>query len=186
MDFKKSITAEEEQRISVFHDIMREPLDSRYYPIQNTLIKKGFFKAPAGLKHHGTAEGDLFEHSKEVTLLLLYHTNKLNLKWENSWSPYIVGMFHDLCKTDDYVYNEENGKWEWNEQSLLTGHGDKSVILAQSLLPLTEEEMYCIRWHMGAFDEKKNWNKYSNACEQYPNVLYTHIADMVASQIKGI
>lgn len=39
---------------------------------------------------------------------------------------------------------------------------------------------------MGAFDEKENWNFYGRAIEKYPNVLYTHIADMIVSRIKNI
>ena len=53
-------------------------------------------------------------------------------------------------------------------------------------LKLTDEEIACIRWHMGAFDEKENWKHYSYAVSQYPNVLYTHTADMIASQIHNI
>lgn len=44
----------------------------------------------------------------------------------------------------------------------------------------------CIRWHMGAFDERENWKYYSAAVKKYPNVLYTHVADMTASQIIGV
>ena len=46
--------------------------------------------------------------------------------------------------------------------------------------------MLCIRWHMGAYDDEKNWNILGRAIEEYPNVLYTHTADMIASRVKGI
>ena len=46
--------------------------------------------------------------------------------------------------------------------------------------------MLCIRWHMGAFDDKENWNSYGRACTAYPNVLYTHTADMIAARILGV
>jgi len=48
---------------------------------------------------------------------------------------------------------------------------------------LTDEEIACIRWHMGAFDDKERWNNYRYAITQFPNVLYTHTADMIASTI---
>ena len=51
---------------------------------------------------------------------------------------------------------------------------------------LTQEEIFCIRWHMGAFDDKENWNSYGRACTVYPNVLYTHTADMIAARIEGV
>ena len=59
------------------------------------------------------------------------------------------------------------------------GPGSKPV-------PLTEEEMLCIRWHMGAFDDKENWNSYGRAVTNFPNVLYTHTADMIAARILGV
>lgn len=39
---------------------------------------------------------------------------------------------------------------------------------------------------MGAYDDKSVWNNLGAAIEQYPNVLYTHTADMVASRVRGI
>lgn len=61
------------------------------------------------------------------------------------------------------------------------------MFLLQSIImehiQLTDEELYCIRWHMGAFDDTENWKYYSGAIEKYPNVLYTHTADMVAAKI---
>ena len=51
---------------------------------------------------------------------------------------------------------------------------------------LTEEEILCIRWHMGAYDDKENWNTIGAAIEKYPNVLFTHTADMMAARIVGI
>ena len=44
----------------------------------------------------------------------------------------------------------------------------------------------CIRWHMGAFDDKENWNSYGRAVTNFPNVLYTHTADMAAARILGV
>lgn len=146
----------------------------------------GYFTAPASAGHHGNREGGLFDHSQAVAHTLWTLTIELDLKWERPGSPYIIGMLHDLCKCDQYVRSEaEPDKWVYSNDQLLTGHGEKSVILAQKLLPLTEEEILCIRWHMGAFDDQKNWGAYSRAVENYPNVLWTHTADMVASHILG-
>lgn len=154
------------------------------------LNKMAFFTAPASTKYHGNYMGGLFDHSYEVTKALVNLTEKLDLRWCRPHSPYIVGLFHDLCKTDAYVYGE-GGRYEYNKEMLLTGHGDKSVILAQKILSaigttLTTEEILCIRWHMGAFDDKENWSAYGLACTKYPNVLYAHTADMIASKIVGI
>ena len=171
--------------------------------LANKLEKMNFFVAPASINHHGNHDGGLYEHCSEVTFQLLYLTKRLDLTWNRPESPYIVGMLHDLCKCDDYVklpveikwgdrvtctYNSPTEKhWEYNKNSLLPGHGEKSVIMAQNIYGyLTEEEIMCIRWHMGAFDDKANWQYYSGAVAKYPNVLFTHTADMIASQISTI
>ena len=154
--------------------------------LTNGLRDMGYFKAPASVNHHGNYDGGLFDHSWAVMEALENLTYRLNLKWERKESLYIVGLLHDLCKCNSYVYNEEAGQWEYNNNITINGHGELSVILAQQLIQLTEEEMLCIRWHMGAYDDKKNWNILGRAIEEYPNVLYTHTADMIASRIQGI
>lgn len=170
------------------------------------LEAEGFYEAPASKGHHGAYKGGVFDHSLQVTYELINLTDKLGLKWERKESPAIVGMLHDLCKIDDYILvpdeeivrtqtiTEEDTKvpivtgchYEWNRQQLLDGHGEKSCILALRYMDLTDEELMCIRYHMGAFEGEKKWDKYSAAVKKYPNVLYTHTADMIASQIKGV
>ena len=49
-----------------------------------------------------------------------------------------------------------------------------------------DEEIMCIRYHMGAFTDKSEWNDYTRAVSQYPNVLWTHQADMLASHVAGV
>lgn len=149
------------------------------------LIEHDFFIAPASTKHHGDYEGGLFDHSYEVANTLIDLTAKNNLSWGRPESPLIIGMFHDICKTDMYITNEDNG-FEYNPLTLYTGHGDKSILILASLIDLTDEEIACIRYHMGAFTENNQWNYYSNAIKNYPNVLWTHHADMIASHIKGV
>lgn len=158
--------------------------------LSNLLDELGYFTAPSAISHHSNYTGGLYDHSKQVATELQNLTDGLGLRWVRSDSPIIVGMLHDLCKCDDYVLTDE-GVWVYNKNKLLSGHGDKSVIMAQQVMTpaqggLTDEEMYCIRWHMGAFDDKEKWQCYSAAVKIYHNVLYTHTADMIASQIIGI
>ena len=63
---------------------------------------------------------------------------------------------------------------------------DHSFAVAKFLVQLTEEEIMCIRYHMGAFTDKSEWNDYTRAVHQYPNVLWTHQADMLASHVAGV
>lgn len=148
------------------------------------LLANGFFSAPASTKYHGSYEGGLFHHSFEVAQTLLELTKANNLVWERPESPLIVGMFHDLCKIDSYVAGMDG--WTYNNEALFKGHGDKSVMKLASLMKLTEEEVACIRYHMGAFTEKEEWQDYTRAIHAYPNVLWTHHADMIASHVRGV
>lgn len=166
-----------QDRIKIFSNLMDDYISNE---LKKWLIGNGFFDVPASINYHGAYTGGLFEHSFNVTNTLLSFTKRLDLKWEKERSPYIIGMFHDLCKIDNYVKN--NGIWCYNEQSK-EGHGSKSVSILSEFTDLTVEEINCIRWHMGAFDDKENWKYYGEAIEKYPNVLYTHTADMVAARI---
>lgn len=157
------------------------------------LDKIGFFTAPASTKYHGAYEGGLFDHSLAVAKSLVELTNKLGLTWEGKYSPGIVGMFHDFCKCDNYIVDPFNEivpvskRYIYNPDSVLPGHGDKSVIMLQKYLPINDEEIACIRWHMVAYEtDTKMWEYYGRAIEKYPNVLYTHTADMIASKILGV
>lgn len=179
------------ERIQSFIDFMNEngtPLIS--VDFLDWLIEKGFFTKPAAIKYHGNYTGGLFDHSKAVAEALVSFTEKLGLNWDNPRSPYIVGMFHDLCKIDDYITEtneeidgeDENVKWSYNDNKILKGHGDKSIMLLSQFINLTEEEIFCIRFHMGAY-ETENWDSYDKAIRKYETVLWTHTADMFASKI---
>lgn len=144
------------------------------------LKESGFMDTPASTKWHGACIGGLYRHSKAVAETLVNFTEKLNLHWKNERSPYIVGMFHDLCKIDQYI--ETDSGYGWNENTLLKGHGEKSVMLLSQFVALTEEEIMCIRYHMGAY-ETDDWKQFDLAIKKYPNVLFTHTADMYASKL---
>lgn len=152
--------------------------------IADWLEVNGFFKAPASTRFHGTRQGDLYRHSELVAQRLREYTDKLGLKWLRPCSPSVVGLFHDLCKIDAYTLNDDY-LWEYNKTQLIKGHGDKSIMLLSQFMTLTEEEILCIRYHMGAY-EKDDWEGYDLAIRKYPNVLYTHTADMAASKIDNI
>ena len=193
------MTEEIRERVATMLDIMKLDDDTPLLPIDmlDWLVNKGFFTAPASTKYHGAYEGGLYQHSVAVTKFLLRLTEDNKLIWRNERSPYIVGMFHDLCKIDQYRhpvigetlggdYIADNGKWEYNTNTLLKGHGEKSVMLLSQFYALTEEEICCIRYHMGAFTPKEEWNDYTGAIHAYPNVLWTHQADMLASHVAGV
>lgn len=150
-----------------------------------------FIKAPASTKYHGNYPGGLYEHSLTVTQSLMKLTENLELTWEREASPIIVGLFHDLCKIDAYErkFDVKGESIAYNHSSapVIDGHGEKSIIYLQKYVDLTDEEIACIRWHMGAYErDTSKWEYYDRAIRKYPNVLYTHTADMIASKIIDI
>lgn len=179
------------ERIKIFNSLVGDIVPPY---VKKDLLDKGFFVAPASTKYHGNYEGGLFDHSCAVMKTLVDLTEKNGLKWEIPGSPYIVGMFHDLCKIDQYrgsrckdgALHDHIVEWEYNQDTLLKGHGDKSVMLLSQYFQLTEEEIMCIRYHMGAFTDKEEWRDYTRAVHRYPNVLWTHHADMITSHVDGV
>ena len=173
-----------------FLNLMKLPNGTPLVPVDmiDYLVSHGFFTAPASTKYHGAHEGGLYRHSASVMEFLVQLTKDNDLHWQDERSPYIVGMFHDLCKIDQYLpfMDCESISWDYNPNTLLKGHGEKSVMLLSQFYTLTEEEICCIRYHMGAFTPKEEWNDYTGAIHAYPNVLWTHHADMLASHVAGV
>ena len=169
------------ERIEKFNNLMGDIVPPE---VKKDLLEKGFFTAPASTKYHGNYEGGLFDHSYTVARYLKNLTEDCCLDWQNPRSPLLVGMFHDLCKMDNYIWIGDH--YEYVNDTLLKGHGDKSVMVLAQYFKLTEEEIMCIRYHMGAFCDKSEWNDYTRAVHKYTNVLWTHQADMLASHVEGV
>lgn len=168
-------------RIAQYEAFMPKP----FYITAGVLDNLGFFTAPASVKFHGAYEGGLFDHSFMVAKYLVELTERLDLPWKRKGSPYLVGMFHDFCKCGFYIKEDEG--YRFNEDLIIPGHGDRSVIMLSKYTRLTDEEVACIRWHMGAYEtDTKLWNYYGRAVTAYPNVLFTHTADMFASKVIGV
>ncbi|MBR6982091.1 MAG: hypothetical protein IKH75_00935 [Ruminococcus sp.] len=167
-----------QDRIDTFDKHMNKIVSLEF---RDWLVDNGFFTQAASTKFHGAYEGGLFDHSLKVMSNLKLLTGRLDLEWERPESPYIIGMFHDLCKIDQYYKDGDAFKWRKTD---IPGHGDKSVLLLSRYMKLTREEVYCIRFHMGAFTDQKEWSSFTDAIHEFPNVHWTHCADMMASHIE--
>lgn len=134
------------------------------------LDASGFFNAPASTKFHLNYEGGLLEHSLSVCRIaimvrkqLIAIRPELEVKLPMD-SVYLITLLHDVCKAEIYKRatkrrKNEQGYWEdylgydVDYSDFPAGHGEKSVIvLLQSGLELTKEEIIAIRWHMNAWD----------------------------------
>lgn len=158
----------------------------RAVEVSKKLRQTSFYRMPASTKYHNNFEGGLFDHCTGVWANLEKLTSSLGLQWQDPSSPFIIAMLHDACKIDAYLYNPDYKCWERNENHP-AGHGDLSLaVISQLGIELTEEEMACIRWHMGAFDDKEHWNDFTEAIHLYPNVFWTHVADMMSAHIDEV
>lgn len=89
---------------------------------------------------------------------------------------------------DDEVNAALCDGWTLKKRTVIRpiGQSESVYMLLSQFYTLTDEEIMCIRYHMGAFTDKSEWNDYTRAVRQYPNVLWTHQADMLASHVAGV
>lgn len=170
-------------------DIKRDGIEA----LLSWLEASDFFTAPASTKFHLSEEGGLCAHSINVYERLV---RLCEAEWGedgfNRESVAIIGLFHDLCKTNIYKVEmrnvKENGEWVQKpyftvDDSLPYGHGEKSVYMLSGFMKLTREEAMAINWHMGGFDLRVQAGSYdySKAYNKYPLALMIHLADMQAT-----
>ncbi len=162
----------------------------------------GFFEAPASSQGHHAYPGGLLEHSLNVydaamasreAVIKLRPDLAKELPGE---SIIIASLLHDVCKANFYklvkkkrrneigVF-EDVEQYEIHDEIFPVGHGEKSVILLlQSGLDLTDDEIYAIRWHMGPWNLSRDDEKfYRQAGKQTPLQPLIHAADTIASAI---
>ena len=182
-----------EQFLELLKTVNREGINE----LIEFLEKSDFFKAPASTRFHGSYEGGLVEHSMKVYEILKHkvETNieKINIPEE---SIIIIGLLHDICKTNFYKVDYRNAKnalgvWEKVpyfavEDTIPYGHGEKSVMMITEYIKLTPEEKYAIRWHMGYTEPKENYNAIGATYKKYPIALLAHEADLEATYFYDI
>ena len=163
----------------------------------NFLEKSDFFKAPASTRFHGNYEGGLAEHSMKV-YEILKHKVEHNIKGVTipEESIIIIGLLHDICKTNFYKVDYRNAKnalgvWEkvpyyTVDDTIPYGHGEKSVMMITEYMKLTPEEKYSIRWDMGYTAPKELYNAIGATYKKYPIALLTHEADLEATYFYDI
>lgn len=180
MDYKKTF----KQLVKEF--IHRDGVDE----LMDMLEKTDFYSAPASSRYHEAYEGGLVEHSVKVYNELY---QDVNIGLTNPETIAIVALFHDFCKIGYYEVEmrnkkDENGKWVQYPFYIVNdnypyGHGEKSVIMIEQFMKLTDEERMAIRWHMGAYSGQQDWNTLASAYNMFPLALLLHQADMRATYL---
>lgn len=169
------------------------------------LEEVGFFKAPASAAHHLAVEGGLVQHSVNTcdAALAVWEAMKpldgsleYAVKREN---VIIASLLHDVCKSNSYEKSRRKRKdslgndefydgFKAVDSPLPIGHGEKSLImlLYNTQIEITDEEMLAIRWHMGPwglnFNSGEEMRLYDAAFSR-PLVTIVHAADLLASRI---
>ena len=180
---------------------MKYELDKyEWFRIKDSLFKMKFYFAKASRNYHCNFDGGLLIHTLNIIQCLEHLTKVNNLKWCHKRSPFIVGLCHDLCKATQYELNvdlidtqpqhyidTDNIDNHDIEVDLYNGHGSKSAMIASTMLILTKEELACIRYHMGQYSNETQKDEaddvFHKAMNYYPNVFWTHVADMWSSQL---
>jgi hypothetical protein len=174
---------------------MTEKLDKLYDIFRNLLLKNTrgtaelvnylnfnkFKFQPASTIWHYACEGGLLVHSLNVYVELKRLCKIYNVEAPEE-SLVFIGLLHDLCKIDAYIWSNGENKYLHNFKSLPLGHSEKSIALIQRFISLTDMELMCIRWHMGAFESGGD-DKYFNAALETPLVLLSHLADWISARI---
>lgn len=164
-----------------------------------------FFTAPASTKYHGAVEGGLVEHSLTVDLNMERICATYGLQIPGA-SRRLTALTHDICKANFYKVDYKNAKdpvidgkqmTGWHRVPYYTiddqfpvGHGEKSVIILQKFIELTDEEIMAINWHMGFSDDRckgyGGMQALSNAFGKYPLAVALHMADLASNYFDGV
>jgi len=177
---KFDIEKNKEEIIYLLKTIDRDRMDN----LITFLEESDFFIAPASKKYHLAVPGGLAEHS-----LCVFRTfNHLCDKYYQDKVPFnsqkIAGLLHDVCKIDRYHPYSSPHKttpdYSYKPDKLPVGHGEKSVILIQKYITLTDQEITMIRWHMAMYEPP--FDKYSFAVQNiYPEAILLYFADHIST-----
>lgn len=150
------------------------------------LREADYFTAPSSFKFHGDWIGGNFDHSVKVTELLLEYTASENLKWSREESPYIVGLFHDMCKCDQRKFEMKDGEVVIvSANAIDRRHSERSIELVEkNIISMTVEEKLCIYYHMGEYGGDAEYQLLmKEMISKNPNILFTQLADSTAAKM---
>lgn len=147
---------------------------------------KTFFTDAGSSKFHHSFRGGLARHSLGVYFNFKKLCNAYNIKDDKF--AFRVSMLHDLCKVGTYEAIPAGGyeKKEFKEPVL--GHGDSSIFIAlNNGIKLSDEEMCCIKWHMGSLsDYYEEKNRYDQVRNKYIRLALFQTADYLDGRFQDL
>ena len=157
----------------------------------NWLDRSNFKVAPASTRYHGNHEGGLLEHSLNVYNECIRQKDLIKLFNIPQDTLIITSLLHDICKVNYYKMDVRNVKKNgaWVQEPYYTvddmfpmGHAEKSIIIAQQFIQLSDVEIAMIRAHMGGF-VSDNYFSPSSVYNKYPEAIVLHNADLIATYV---
>jgi hypothetical protein len=185
-----NLEGNKERYISLWQTVNRRGVDRLLEWLEGT----DFYEAPCSTRYHLATKGGLCLHSLNVydCVCKLREIVDVDVSEE---SLVVVALAHDLCKAGFYKesfrwHKNEDNKWEQVpvyivEDKYPLGHGEKSLDIASTFIPLSKNERLAIRWHMGGWTEG-DWGTsqaMGRAADMTPLVTLLQMADMMASSI---
>ena len=155
------------------------------------LDNSDFKVAPASTRYHSNHEGGLLEHSLNVYNECIRQKDLIKLFNIPQDTLIITSLLHDICKVNYYKMDVRNVKKNgaWVQEPYYTvddmfpmGHAEKSIIIAQQFIQLSEVEIAMIRAHMGRF-VSDNYFTPSAVYNKYPEAIVLHNADLIATYV---
>ena len=155
------------------------------------LDNSDFKVAPASTRYHSNHEGGLLEHSLNVYNECIRQKDLIKLFNIPQDTLIITSLLHDICKVNYYKMDVRNVKKNgaWVQEPYYTvddmfpmGHAEKSIIIAQQFIQLSEVEIAMIRAHMGGF-VSDNYFSPSAVYNKYPEAIVLHNADLIATYV---
>lgn len=202
------IQKNKEEFLYLVNSIEREGMNKERLIAQ--LTNSDFFTAPASAMYHNAFLGGLCAHSLNVYKTLYDLTTVMypvgsECPYDDNTLK-IVALFHDFDKMNKYertvmnkkIYSDggskydEMGRYDWvsvpgykrkedKDIFILGTHGENSVYMTETFIPLSTEEHAAILNHHSVYDNNKLnvtgiYNKYSLAC-------LLHTADMLSTYV---
>lgn len=205
---EQNIQENKERFISLVNSITREGVDKERLIAQ--LNGSDFFEAPASAIYHNSFKGGLCAHCLNVYDWICKLAEDTEQTAGQAPYPEdslkIVALFHDFDKMNKYeksfrnvkVYSptgskyDEMGKFDWQsvpgykrkedaDVFTIGTHGENSVYMTETFIPLSTEEHCAILNHHSVYDNPKLnttgiYSKYHLAC-------LLHLADMASTYI---
>ena len=205
---EQQIQGNKERFLSLINSITREGVDKERLVAQ--LTGSDFFDAPASAIYHNSFRGGLCAHCLNVyDWICKLAEDPAEVVGQPEYSEdtlKIVALFHDFDKMNKYeqsfrnvkVYSptgskyDEMGKFDWQsvpgykrkedaDVFTIGTHGENSVYMTETFIPLSTEEHCAILNHHSVYDNPKLnttgiYSKYHLAC-------LLHLADMAATYI---